>query len=456
METRGIELVPADQRRRRPRDLALLFAGVQLSFGALLTGALPLAMGLTLAHAIAAVVVGNLAGAVLVALMAPIGIATASNITVASSAVFGMRGRYLGSVITQAIDIGYVALTLVLAVPAIDEALHILFGVAPSRAVLVATMAATSLVTVGLALAGQATVMAAQKANLVAGAAIVAILVTCALRHPPLHHATPDVAPHALFVAALAVQFANALSWAPYVGDAARYVAPQRSRLHPALVVYAGMGAGALVSTGAGLLIATRVAEPGRVLAGMVDLLPRPLVAPVVLLGALGNAASGAVLIYNGMLDLQSILWRRSRVAVGVMFSAAAVLVAFAALVVFDLADSLEAMCTVVGLLLTPWLVVILADLLRRERMPDPRALRDFDRVLRDNPLWRHAGWQPRPLAAWACGAASGLLAHIYGRADTGVPLAAAVALLVSEVMRPGRRRRPAPKKATGSAPGPH
>ena len=101
---------------------------------------------------------------------------------------------------------------------------------------------------------------------------------------------------------------------------------------------------------------------------------------PVELLGALGNAASGAVLIYNGMLDLQSILWRRSRLVAGALFSAAAVGVAFAALVVFDLASSLEAMCTVVGLLLTPWLVVILADLLTRPHMPDPRMVRDFAR----------------------------------------------------------------------------
>ena len=450
MEARGNALVPEDERRRRPRDLALMFAGVQMSFGALLTGAIPLAMGLTLPLAIIAVVVGNLAGAVLVACMAPIGIATASNITVASGAVFGLRGRYLGSVITQAIDVGYVALTLVLAVPAIDEALRILFGVAPSRVVLVATMAATSLVTVGLALAGQATVLAAQKANLVVGAGIVAVLAACALRHPALHHAAANAAPHALFVAALAVQFGNALSWAPYVGDAARYVAPQRSRWRPALVVYAGMGAGAVLSSGAGLLLATRMADPGRVLAGMVDLLPRALIAPVVLLGALGNAASGAVLIYNGMLDLQSILWRRSRLAVGVMFSTAALLVAFAALVVFDLASSLTAMCTLVGLLLTPWLVVILTDLLRRPASPDPRALRDFARALPGNPLWRHAGFQPRALTAWAMGAAAGLLVHVFGRIDTGVPVAGVVAFFAFETLRPrraatssGTRRRP-------------
>lgn len=442
MERRGNELVPAAERDRRPRDLALLFAGVQWTFGSLLVGALPLAMGLSLPRAIASVVAGNLAGAVLVAAMAPVGIGTASNVTVASGAVFGIRGRYLGSLITQVIDLGYVALTLVLAVPAIDAALHLVFGLAPSRAVLVATMAATALVTVGLALAGQAAVLAAQKANLAVGVAVVAVLVACALGHPALPHPAASATPRALFVAALAVQFANALSWAPYVGDAARYVAPQRSRLGPALVVYAGMGAGAVLSAGAGLLIATRVAAPGHVLAGMIALLPPALVVPVVLLGALGNAASGAVLIYNGMLDLQSILWRRSRLVAGALFSAAAVGVGFAALVVFDLASSLEAMCTVVGLLLTPWLVVILANLLTRPHMPDPEALRDFARAIPGNPLWRHAGWQKRPLVAWACGAGAGLLDHLFGRLDLGVLLAAAVALFVGEALRPTRTPR--------------
>ncbi len=431
IERRGIELVPDRERTRRPRDLALLFAGVQMSFGALLTGALPLAMGLPLALAIASVVIGNLVGAAFVAAMAPVAIATASNVTVASGAMFGIRGRYLGSALTQIVDVGYVALTLVLAVPAIDEALRLLFGIPPSRACLVATMVATSAVTIGLAVAGQPAVLAAQKANLLAGLAVIGLLVACAVARPPLHHAIDFGGPNALFVASVSIQFANALSWAPYVGDAARYVAPRASPGRAALVVYAGVASGALLSTGAGLFLATRVAEPGHLLAQMVDLLPRALVLPVVLVGALGNAASGSVLIYNGMLDLQAVLWRRSRLVAGTIFSAAALLIAFAALVVFDLARSLETMCAIVGILLTPWLVVILAGLLWRPMLPSGAELRDFARLLPDNPLWRSAGLQPRALAAWAIGAVSGLAAHAFGRIDTSTPLAAVAALFV-------------------------
>lgn len=440
IERRGIELVPAAERRRRPRELALVFAGAQMTFGALLTGALPLAMGLRLVPAIAAVVIGNLLGALLVAAMAPVGIATASNLTVASVATFGVRGRYLGSAITQAIDIGYFALTLVLAVPAIDEALRLLAGIAPSRGVTLATMAATSVLTVALGYAGHATVVAAQKLNLVLGAVVIALLAGFALAHPALAHAPSRVSPLVLFGTAVSVQFANALSWAPYVGDAARYVTPEVPARRAFAVTLAGVAAGALLSTGAGLLVATRVADPGDALRGMVDLLPLPLVAPVVLAGAIGNAASGAVLIYNGMLDLQSILWRLARPTVGLLFSAAGVAIAFAALVLFDLARALETMCTLVGLVLTPWIAVILADAWSRPATPDPRALRDFARTLAGNPYWRQGGLDRRALFAWACGAAFGFAGHVAGRIDAGVPLAAVIAFFVFTATARDRR----------------
>ncbi len=429
VERRGVEFIPAADRTGRPCDVACVLAGMQMTYGSVLTGALPLVFGLGIGASIAALVLGSLLGSLMVAAMAPIGSASGTNVTVSSVASFGIRGRFLGSAVTQLVDLGYFALSLVLAVPAVDEALHLLFGIRAGVETTIAVMVVTAVLTIGLGLFGHATVMAAQKLNIVLGIGGIAVIAAGALTHP----AGPAVRPIGFaigpFVMSATLMFANAVSYAPYVGDAARYL-PHRAGTHDLfLVALAGMLGGALASLGLGLLIGSAVPDASDVLRRMVDLVPHALVAPVVLLGVLGNVGTGAIIVYNGMLDLHAVLWRLRRLQVGMLFSAAGVAIAFPALLVLDLANSIEAMCNVVGALVTPWIAVMIVNHLRARRPLVPRALQAFRRAGGDvgSPYWYARGINPRAVGAWAAGAATGVAVHVLSPLDVSVPAAALV-----------------------------
>ena len=429
VERRGVEFIPAGERTGRKRDVALVLAGMQWTYGSVLTGALPLAFGLGVGASIAAIVLGSLLGSLLVAAMAPIGSASGTNVTVSSIAAFGIRGRFLGSTVTQTVDLGYFALSLVLAVPAVDEALRLMFGIRSGVGTTVAVMAVTAALTIGLGLFGHATVVAAQKLNIVLGIGGIAVIGFGALHHPAGPARFPTGLAIGPFVLATTLMFANAVSYAPYVGDASRYLPHRAGTPGLFLAALAGMLGGALGSLGLGLLIGSAVPDAGDVLRGMVDLVPHALVAPVVVLGVLGNVGTGAIIVYNGMLDLHAVLWRFRRLSVGLVFSSLGVAIAFPALLVLDLARSIEAMCNLVGALVTPWIAVMIVDHLRARVPLMPVALQAFRRpgVERGSPYWYAGGVNPRAVFAWAAGAATGLLTQALSPLDVSVPVSAIV-----------------------------
>ncbi len=361
--------------------------------------------------------------------MAPLSTETGTNATVASGAFFGIRGRYLGSAIVQIVDLGYFALALVLAVPAIDEALSRLFGAGRSSAI--PTMAVTAACTIVLGIFGHRTLIAAQKLNSLAGLASVGALAVfaslhLASPHPPVTHPAPSPGPVSAILLATAVQFANAISYAPYVGDQARYIHP-RAGPGASKAAFAGMLAGSL-SILAGLLIGSAVPDPGQTVREMVDLLPVPLVVPVVLAGILGNVTSGGTILYNGMLDLHAILWRWTRLQAGILFAALGVTASFLSLVLFDLVRSLETLCTIVGVLVAPWIAIAIVGRLLGPRLDAP-SLQDFALTDPANPYRDRAGINRAGIAAWAAGAATGLVVHQTARLDLGIPAAMLVAV---------------------------
>jgi purine-cytosine permease-like protein len=420
IERAGIGEIQPHARINRPRDLFWVLTGFQLTYGTLLTGAVPLALGLSWPLAALTIVAGSLAGGVAVAAMAPVATATGTNATVASGTAFGIRGRILGSVIVQLLDVFYFALSLIIAVPAIDEALHRLAGLPAGHAV-VPTMAVTAALTVALAVLGNRTLIAAQRLNALLGIAGIAVLSAAAILH--LAHAglpaPPPPPAAAAILAAVAIQFANVISYAPYVGDNARYI-PRAQGRRAFIAAFAAIQTGA-VSLIAGLIIALAVPHPAQALREMVDLLPLPFVVPVVFAGALANVTSGGLLLYNGMLDLQSLLWRWSRLQAGLLFVLAGIAFAILSLLAFDLIDTLETLCTIVGILVAPWIAIVATA-----RLPaDPALLQDFAGIDPSNP---YRGLDLPALLAWAAGAATGLAVHLAAPVDLGIPAGMLVA----------------------------
>ena len=79
-----------------------------------------MAWGLSWWGAFSSILVGSLLGSLGFAVLAVIGPKAGTNATVTSCAFFGIRGRYVGSLITQVITLGFFALQLWVSTPPLE------------------------------------------------------------------------------------------------------------------------------------------------------------------------------------------------------------------------------------------------------------------------------------------------------------------------------------------------
>ena len=413
IETRGIDFIPEAERHSHPRELGWVFFGTQITYGSVLLGALPVAFGLKWWHSFTSIVVGTILGSLAVAGMSIIGARTGTNSTVSSGAFFGIRGRYVGSFITQVIDLGYFAMVLWYSAPPLLQALHMLFGWPTTGPALTAALVLVAVVTLGVGILGHATIVAYEKFTAVASMVCLALLVY----FTATHWSPPQVAPKlqlggfwATWALAMTTQIANAISYAPFAGDYARYI-PTASRPR-AMFGWSllGMIAGCVVSLTCGEVIGLGVQDAYSATTAMIANVPLALVVPVVALGFVGNISNGGMLVYNGMLDLHAILWRMRRAQVGLIFGAVGLAVGYVGLVVFNLTDSILALCSVVTVLVTPWIMINIIGWFQHRGRFNPDDLQAFAHHADRGIYWYSGGFNPGAVLAWAVGVAVGLL----------------------------------------------
>ena len=107
LETRGIDYIPAVERNSRPLNLAWTYFGAQFGYAVYVLGGLLPAFGLGWWASFWAIICGTLIGSLAVASSRLIGPKTGTNSTVSSVASFGVRGRYVGSIIAQFDNLGF-------------------------------------------------------------------------------------------------------------------------------------------------------------------------------------------------------------------------------------------------------------------------------------------------------------------------------------------------------------
>src|SRR3954454_19494258 len=164
IETKGVEYIPEAERDSRPANVAAVFLGGNLAFSVIVFGWLPITFGLSFASAFSASLIGLAVGTAVTAPLAILGTRTGTNNPVSSGAHFGVRGRLIGSALTLAFALAFVAISVWTGGDALVASSARVLGTRESDGVRPVAYAVLTIGIAAVALFGHATVVAAQKA----------------------------------------------------------------------------------------------------------------------------------------------------------------------------------------------------------------------------------------------------------------------------------------------------
>src|SRR5438094_3872601 len=228
VETHGIEAIPAAERHGAPRELAFLWAGAFVNYASLLTASLLTTYyGLGVWDGLLAVLIGTLAGAVILGLLSNTGPKSGQPQIVFTRRIFGNRGAYPGAVLTLFLGVGWFAVDTVIAALAGVQLLQVA-GLRPDAAgkFLFPWVLVIAAVSVVVAVYGHRTIKVFETFGAVAFAAFSLLLL--ALLSGQMHWTAGATAagadyPGAFVLGAMSC-FALVASWYPFASDYSRYL----------------------------------------------------------------------------------------------------------------------------------------------------------------------------------------------------------------------------------------
>jgi NCS1 family nucleobase:cation symporter-1 len=406
MNAAQLEPIPEKDQTQSSLDLFLIFAGANVVATTFVTGA-SLKAGLPFADALTAIAYGSVIGAVLVALLVPVGSKWGVPTIIALRAPLGRPGAHLVAIVLYLTNFAWIALNNVIAASVTDVFLPGL-GV---RALAVGLGVVATIIVLGgptfVALANRAAV----PLMLVAGV-FLAWLASGALGSVPTAQAPAGLS----MWQALDVVIAYQVSWILMFADYSRY---SRSPARAGLSVFASLSLTSILCMALGALLCaiSGSTDPGAMLAALGS---PPLGAALL---AVATLTTNFVNIYLSALALRSIA---PRIPDGPAVLTTGLVGAALSLLSRDWLDGYAAFMGLIGLILVPLGGVALAQFFPFPEEIEPRSLYET------NGRFAKPGWAG--LVAWTAGAI------VYWRYQaTGATLPA---LIVSFAIFAALRRR--------------
>lgn len=415
IEARGVEHIPEAERDSRPGNLAAVFLGGNLAFSVIVFGWLPITFGLGFWSAVTASLAGLAVGTLVTAPLALLGTRTGTNNPVSSGAHFGVRGRLVGSGLTLAFALAFVAISVWTGGDALVAASARLIGTPEGDGALAVGYALITIGIAGVALFGHATVVAAQKA-------IVPVVGILLLAGVAAFAGSFDAAGGGgaylldgfwpTWMLALVVAAAGPISYAPSLGDYTRRISRERHGDRRVLAAAAaGVFGGLAITTLFGAFTASALTGPGD--SYVLDLVagaPGWYVLPILVIGLAGSVGQGALNLYATGLDMESLVPRLKRAQATILTTVAATGLVFLGTFALDAVDSITALSLVLNTLAAPWAAVLLVGFAAARGRYDAHDLQVFNEGRQGGRYWFTRGWNARATGAWAAGAAFGLL----------------------------------------------
>ena len=372
VELRGLEPVPDGERHGHPRELFFIWAAALADFFSFLAGSILVSLlGLGVWDAIAVLVLGALAGGLLIGPLSVTGVRSGVPQIVFSRLAFGRRGAAVGGLLTTVIAIGWFSYDCAIAVITAKE-LPVFGSGPPPWAValmLVAMVAGCILV----AVYGHRTLTVFQTVQ--GPAFVVLCLVVAAVLAPRFNPGLSSSLapwPHlAALLGGFTATFALIVSWATYAADYSRYL-PRRSG---ALSVSLNAGLGSVVTLVfcgvLGVLIQTIDPTNLNIAEIIVKGLPAWLAWVFVAFIVIAEMSSNYLNVYTAALSALAIgirlrRWTAALVVGGLGGAFAAFIVAQGA----GFAQAYFSFLLVTYVWFPAWCVIVLIDFWRRPALP--------------------------------------------------------------------------------------
>jgi nucleobase:cation symporter-1, NCS1 family len=396
-EVRGIDYIPASERRGRPIDLMWMWAGALFNVEYVVYGALVISFGLSFWQAALVIVLGNLSYLItgLGSLQGP---AAGTTVFTISRAPFGPRGARLVSAFNWITQVGYETEGLALVVLA-GLALASKAGVGASTGLKVALIVAAALIQLVLPLLGHGTML--RVLRLLVVPFVLLFIVLAVLTLPKAHLGGGTNGSWEAMTGALAlVLSAGGYGWVMNASDYSRYLPAATSRRQiVGFVAIGGYVASTLLSL-LGAAVATTVTEATDPISGLPHAFSGWFLVPYLVFVVVQLFAINSVDLYSSGLTLQAIIprirrWQTVLIDTIVAGALTAVTVFSSSFNTF-ITDFLLFMIVWIA----PWVAIYLVDWWLRRGRYDSRALLSA----RPGIYWRHGGVHVPGLVAQVIG----------------------------------------------------
>jgi purine-cytosine permease-like protein len=415
IEPHGIDTIPEEDRTGSPWDIVKILVGGDLALSLVVIGWLPITFGLSWWSAATSLLVGTAAGALVLAPIAMLGMRTGTNNAVSSGAHFGVVGRIGGSVLALASALGFTALAVWTGGDATVAAAHRLLGLPDGDVMLAVGYALISAIIIAIAIYGYRWMVAAEALMIpVMGTVFLLGFIAFA----PKFNADATSGTYVLgsfgptWALSAVIAASTTVAYGPFVGDWTRYISPRRWSTRSAVLA---TGAGAFTGLGIAFLFgaftASAFVDPALPYAqSLVADAPLWYVFGVIVLGLVAGAAQGATGLYGTGLDTSSLIPRLTRVQATCVIGVVAVALVYLGVFVWDAVDSISAFVTLLGIVGTPWVLILVIGYWWRRGRYDQAALQVFIRGERGGIYWFTRGINVRAFAAWIPAAVAGVL----------------------------------------------
>lgn len=416
IETLGVDTVPESQRSAKPSSIISIFLGSNMALSVMVFGWLAILYGLSWWQSVSAILVGTIVAALFVSSSALLGWSGATNNSVASGAIFGVRGRLIASFVGLLLCIQYVALTIWTGGEIIASGWARLINGGVTDALLVSGYLIIAIATVAFAILGYRYLV---KLNnfIVVAMYFLALLSIIALSGNFDFNYAGDPELYALgtfwptwFLAVLTCGAAGPVSLVTQTGDWTRYISAGASRFVVVRNSFIAMSLGLAVPTLFGAFVAVAAFDENSFVAGYVAGAPSWLLIPLLLIGFIGSLGQGSVNLYSMGLDMDAILPRLSRLKATLVVSVIATGLVFLGKFLYDAEAAVTNACLFLTALGTAWIAIALFGYFRMGGSFHKEDLQVFNKREQGGRYWYQGGWNLKATIAWLVGSICGIL----------------------------------------------